>query len=66
MSTWVAVAMICTSPLSIDCHYVSYPKAFNDVTECQTEVETFLADLRAKNLYTFGGCHRLEVNITLL
>ena len=65
MITWVAVAMICTSPMSLDCSYVTYPKGFDSKTECDTEVMNFVTGLRESSLLAYGGCNRVEVNITL-
>jgi hypothetical protein len=56
MMVWVAVILACSGPIAPSCVNVVYPETFFELPNCQTTVETALANFSNQKIYATGGC----------
>ena len=66
MYVWVAVMMVCYGPLAIECKPMVFGKTFEEIIDCQTEIQGSISAAYQKGLVAYGSCSRVKLSATLI
>jgi len=61
MITWVAIAVVCTSPMATDCKLYAYRESFFEANECNVSLQSFLFTRQQEGKLAFGSCKAIEI-----
>lgn len=61
MITWVAIAVVCNSPVVTDCTVYAYRESFFEANECNISLQSFLFTRQQEGKYVFGSCKAIEL-----
>ena len=61
MITWVAIAVVCNSPVVTDCTTYAYRESFFEANECNVSLQNFLFTRQNEGKFAFGACKAIEI-----
>lgn len=61
MITWVAIAVVCNSPMVNDCKLYAYRESFFEANECNVSLQSFLVQRQSEGKFAFGSCKAIEL-----
>ena len=61
MITWVAIAVVCNSPVVTDCTVYAYRESFFEANECNVSLQNFLFTRQNEGKFAFGACKAIEI-----
>lgn len=61
MITWVAIAVVCNSPMVTDCTAYAYRESFFEANECNVSLQSFLLQRQNEGKFAFGSCRAIEI-----
>lgn len=61
MITWVAIAVVCNSPVVTDCTVYAYRESFFEANECNVSLQNFLIQRQNEGKFAFGSCKAIEI-----
>ena len=61
MITWVAIAVVCNSPMVTDCTLYAYRESFFESNECNVSLQSFLYTRKQEGKFAFGSCKAIEL-----
>jgi hypothetical protein len=61
MITWVAIAVVCNSPMVTDCKLYAYKESFFEANECNISLQSFLFTRQEEGKFAFGSCKAIEL-----
>ena len=61
MLTWVAIAVVCNSPVVTDCTVYAYRESFFEANECNVSLQNFLLQRQNEGKFAFGSCKAIEI-----
>jgi hypothetical protein len=61
MITWVAIAVVCNSPMVTDCTLYAYRESFFEANECNVSLQSFLYTRKQEGKFAFGSCKAIEI-----
>ena len=61
MITWVAIAVVCNSPMVTDCQLYAYRESFFEANECNNSLQSFLFTRQQEGKFAFGSCKAIEL-----
>jgi len=61
MMTWVAIAVVCNSPMVTDCTLYAYRESFFEANECNISLQSFLIQRQEEGNFAFGSCKAIEL-----
>ena len=61
MITWVAIAVVCNSPMVTDCKLYAYKESFFEANECNISLQSFLFTRQEEGKFAFGSCKAIKL-----
>jgi len=61
MMTWVAIAVVCNSPMVTDCTLYAYRESFFEANECNISLQSFLIQRQEEGKFAFGSCKAFKL-----
>lgn len=61
MIVWVAMAVVCNSPMAADCTAYAYRESFFEANECNVGLQSFIFQRQQEGKIAFGSCKAIEV-----
>jgi len=61
MMVWVAIAVVCNSPMVTDCKLYAYKESFFEANECNISLQSFLFTRQEEGKFAFGSCKAIKL-----